>query len=60
MDIAITLITSSPGSAGWCLGNSEIMTRQSLWGPVTRQSLVTRKMAIFASNAPLVNLHRDW
>jgi len=37
-----------------CLMNLEIMTRQSLWEPVTRQSLVTRKMVIFASNDPLV------
>jgi len=31
------------------------MSRQSLWETVTRQSLVTREMAIFASNDPLVS-----
>jgi len=33
MDIAIPLIISLPGSAGWCLGWGSA-TRQSLWEPV--------------------------
>jgi len=31
MDIAITLITSSPGSAGWCLGWGSASWIRKLW-----------------------------
>jgi len=51
MDIAITLITSSPGSAGWCLGwGSAYHDEAEPLGACNKAEPCYKKMAIFASN----------